>query len=361
MSKLKILVLLALVIAVSPLFNQSVVRAADEYTVGLGKSAELGTFLVGKGGMTLYLYSVDPLNDSVCVDKCAQNWPPLLVDSADKITADEDIPGKFSTITRKDGTLQVAYNGIALYYWAKDKAAGDTTGNRVGRVWWVVPPATAYSSRNAKLGNILVGANGMTLYTYSKDTADTSNCNDKCAEAWPPVTVKSADAIVPGLYLPGKFATITRADKTLQVTYNGHPLYFFAKDQALGDATGEGVGGVWATVVPETVAAANNKDLGDLLTTPDGMTLYTFKNDKEGVSNCSGDCAKAWPPYIISPINPRVAGPASLTGKLGTITRDDKSVQVTYNGLPLYLYAKDKVPGDATGNKVGDAWFVVKP
>jgi predicted lipoprotein with Yx(FWY)xxD motif len=57
----------------------------------------------------------------------------------------------------------------------------------------------------------------------------------------------------------------------------------------------------------------------------------------------------------------RLVAGAGVTGKLGTITRDDKSLQVTYNGLPLYYFKNDKAPGDTTGQGVGNAWSVVKP
>ncbi|MCC7445997.1 MAG: hypothetical protein IT324_01210 [Anaerolineae bacterium] len=352
-AKVLILVLLAVLVA-APAFAQEA-----KYTVDVSSSKELGKFLVGPNGMTLYSFTRDPLGESACYDKCAENWPPLLVEAADKITVDEDIPGKVGTTTRKDGKLQVTYNGIPLYYWAKDKQAGDTTGHRVGRVWWVVPPATAYTQSVAKLGNILVGPTGMSLYMFTKDTPDTSTCYDQCAQNWPPLTVKSADELVPGINLPGKFGTATRKDGALQVTYNGMPLYYWKDDKAPGDTLGEGVGKVWFTIAPETVAVSNNKDLGDFLTTTDGMTLYAFAKDTAGVSNCSGDCAKNWPPFTIGATDRVAAG--ALKGKLATIKRDDNSLQVTYNGMPLYLFAKDAKPGDATGQNVGNVWAVVKP
>src|SRR5258708_4162251 len=235
MLKLRSLILSLLVIlAISPVYAQDATKEAT-FTVGLSSSKDLGKFLVGKDGLTLYSFTPDPLNTSVCVDKCATAWPPLLVDSADKLTVADGIPGTFSTFKRADGTLQVAYNGIALYYWFKDAKAGDTTGNRVGRVWWIVPPATAYAQRIPKLGNVLVAAKGMTLYTYTKDTADTSACYDQCATNWPPLLVKTADDFVPGVNLPGKFATTKRTDGALQVTYNSMPLYGFKSDKAIGD------------------------------------------------------------------------------------------------------------------------------
>src|SRR5262249_26564116 len=157
-------------------------------------------------------FGVDALNDSACYDQCAKAWPPLTVSDASSLTQDEEVPGVLGTITRKDGTLQVTYNGQALYYWFKDKAPGDTTGNRVGNVWWVVPPSTISSEEQADLGSILVGAKGMTVYTFSKDTAGTSNCTADCLKSWPAVTVADASDVVSGVNIPGKLDTIKRAD-----------------------------------------------------------------------------------------------------------------------------------------------------
>jgi predicted lipoprotein with Yx(FWY)xxD motif len=335
------------------------VLAQSEYTVSLGSSKELGKYLVGPNGMTLYSFSVDPLNDSACYDKCAQNWPPLTVNSGDKLTADEGIPGTLGTITRKDGSLQVTYNGIALYYWAKDKQAGDTTGHRVGKVWWVVPPATVYAQELPQLGSTLVGPNGMTVYLYTKDTPGVSTCYDKCAQNWPPLLVKSADDLVPGVNLPGKLDVAKRTDDTLQVTYNGWPLYFWAKDKQIGDTTGENVGKVWFTIPSETVALAKSDKLGDFLTAANGYTLYTFSKDSAGVSNCTGDCLTNWPAFTVGAAD-RLAADDPIKGKLETIKRDDGSLQVTYNGLPLYYFKNDKVPGDTTGDGVGGSWAVAK-
>ena len=332
------------------------VAAQDGPTLGLSSSDALGKYLVGPNGMTLYTFSPDPLNDSFCYDKCATAWPPLVVDSADKITVADGIPGAVGTITRKDNTLQVTYNGFPLYYWFKDAKVGDTTGHRVGNVWWIVPPATVSISLQADLGSILVGPTGLTLYLFTKDTPDTSVCYDKCATNWPPLLVKSADEIVPGVNLPGKWGVTTRTDNTLQVTYNGWPLYYWKDDKVIGDATGENVGKVWFTLVPETVGLSKD---GASLVSPSGMTLYAFAKDTAGVSNCTGDCAtKTWHPLTIG-AKDRVMLPVGATGKLDTIERDDKSRQVTYNGAPLYFFKDDHQPGDATG--VGTDWTLVKP
>ena len=90
------------------------------------------------------------------------------------------------------------------------------------------------------------------------------------------------------------------------------------------------------------------------------MTVYTFTKDVKdsGKSNCNGDCAVTWPPLAAPASGTPTAG-AGVTGKLGTITRDDGSVQVTYNGLPLYFFKNDHAPGDANG--VYANWEAVAP
>ena len=102
-------------------------------------------------------------------------------------------------------------------------------------------------SNSATLGNYLTAeSNSMSLYAYANDTAGVSNCTDTCATTWPPYTVASADNLTASTGITGAVGTITRADGSLQVTYNGMPLYFYSQDVNVGDTTGDGVGGVWA-------------------------------------------------------------------------------------------------------------------
>lgn len=358
MSRLRVVILLAvfaLAMVVVP------VLAQDGPTVGLSSSDELGPYLVGPDGMTLYSFTPDPLNQTVCYNACAENWPPLIVDSADNLTMAEGIPGTLGVIERENGELQVSYNGIALYYWKFDQAVGDTTGQLVGKVWWIVPPATVYPQRVADLGTVLVGPSGMTLYIFTKDSPDTSNCYDQCATNWPPLLVDSADALIPGVNLLGEFGTTTRTDDTLQVTYNGMPLYYWKDDKAIGDTTGQAVGDVWYVVQPEVVGWREVGDMGNLLVANNGMTVYTFDNDAEGASNCTGDCLENWPAVTVNEGDALTAG-VDVDGELGSIVREDNGrIQLTLNGMPLYYWKDDKVPGDATGDGVGDVWHVVKP
>jgi len=120
------------------------------------------------------------------------------------------------------------------------------------------PPASGSSAgaaqvalaTDAKLGAILVDGKGMTLYMYTKDSANTSNCYDKCAKAWPPLVTSSGSPAAAAGLDASKFGTTMRTDGTTQVTYNGWPLYYFAKDHQPGDVTGQGVGSVWYVLSP---------------------------------------------------------------------------------------------------------------
>jgi predicted lipoprotein with Yx(FWY)xxD motif len=111
------------------------------YTIRLGSNEELGDFLVGANRMTLYLFAMDEAGVSNCTDRCAENWPPLLVQQGEAPVPGQGATGILETIERDDGTFQVTYNGQPLYFWANDEVPGDTTGHNVGDVWFVVPPA----------------------------------------------------------------------------------------------------------------------------------------------------------------------------------------------------------------------------
>jgi predicted lipoprotein with Yx(FWY)xxD motif len=108
-------------------------------TVQVGEDEELGQFLVDAEGMTLYLFTNDTENTSNCDEDCIQNWPPLLTEG--EPTAGEGADAALlGTTERADGDTQVTYNGWPLYYFVNDEAAGDTTGQAAGEVWYVVSP-----------------------------------------------------------------------------------------------------------------------------------------------------------------------------------------------------------------------------
>jgi predicted lipoprotein with Yx(FWY)xxD motif len=102
-----------------------------------------------------------------------------------------------------------------------------------------------------EIGTVLTGANGLTLYTFANDTAGSgaSACVDGCANAWPPLTIDSAEPAGPP-QISAELGTITRPDGTTQVTYKGLPLYFFANDSAPGDANGHELNNIWFAAIP---------------------------------------------------------------------------------------------------------------
>jgi predicted lipoprotein with Yx(FWY)xxD motif len=99
--------------------------------------SELGTILVDGDGMTLYLFTNDSPDTSVCEGDCLVAWPPLEGEATAGEGVDESLLGSFE---RSDGSTQASYNGWPLYYWAQDTEPGDVTGQGVNDVWWVVSP-----------------------------------------------------------------------------------------------------------------------------------------------------------------------------------------------------------------------------
>lgn len=105
------------------------------------------------------------------------------------------------------------------------------------------------------------------------------------------------------------------------------------------------------------IKIVENPSLGKILVDADGMTLYIFTTDEEGKSNCYEQCAVNWPPLIAEG---DIKTPEGMEDKFGTAEREDGTMQVTYDGMPLYYFINDNAPGDANGEGVNGVWFVVK-
>lgn len=135
-----------------------------------------------------------------------------------------------------------------------------------------------------------------------------------------------------------------------------------AEDQGIGDASVPGQGDGTGVQQNLVLGISANQALGTYLSAYNGMTVYTYAPDKQapGASKCTGGCAAIWPPYTVTSAS-NIHVSAATPGKVGTITRADGALQVTYNGQPLYFYAKDTSTGDTLGQGVGGVWFVIKP
>ena len=114
------------------------------------------------------------------------------------------------------------------------------------------PPKATIGVANSGLGMILVDSQGRTLYLFKKDSGTTSACSGECASAWPPLLSEGKPTVGNGGN-SSLVGTIKRADGSTQVTYNGHPLYTFVKDENPGETNGEGVtefGASWFVLSP---------------------------------------------------------------------------------------------------------------
>jgi predicted lipoprotein with Yx(FWY)xxD motif len=115
-----------------------------------------------------------------------------------------------------------------------------------------------------------------------------------------------------------------------------------------------------ATTISATVAITTGAKYGKILTDAKGMALYLYTADSAGKSTCTGSCLTTWPAFTVAKGVTPVAG-TGVTGKLGTITRDDGTLQVTINSLPLYYYSKDLAAGDTNGQGLNSAWHLSDP
>jgi predicted lipoprotein with Yx(FWY)xxD motif len=111
-----------------------------------------------------------------------------------------------------------------------------------------------------------------------------------------------------------------------------------------------------ACAVSAVLAQAPAKVSNGVLTDPRGMTLYTTDRDtpNSGKSACNGSCADNWPPLSAKDGD-------KAQGNYTVITRDDGTKQWAYNGKPLYVWSKDKKPGDKTGDGVNKVWHAATP
>lgn len=122
--------------AAAPSAEASVAAPAGPATIALAETS-LGTVIVDSAGKTLYLFEKDTAGESTCYDDCAATWPPLLA-TGEAVAGTGLDASKLTTVDRTDGTKQVKYGDWPLYYFAADAAAGDTNGQAVGDIWWVV-------------------------------------------------------------------------------------------------------------------------------------------------------------------------------------------------------------------------------
>lgn len=216
-----------------------------------------------RDGFALYTFAKDGKGVSNCSGTCLANWPPLLAG------ANDEAKHPYSIIERSLGSTtsvrQWAYQGMPLYFFKSDTAAGQTNGKALAN-WQLARPIPVTLQNDVTKGEFLIGKgylvnsqgmadqskSGFTLYTFTKDTADQSNCGATCIGNWPPLYA------APEAQSAGDFSVITRSDNSKQWAYNGQPLYFYAGDNAAGDINGEITNWSLATTAVKEAASSSS-------------------------------------------------------------------------------------------------------
>jgi len=148
---------------------------ATGITLGSTNDPNLGAYLTGAAGMTLYILKTDTPDVSTCTAGCASTWPPLTVSSGAAIKGPSGASGAFATIQRADGTFQLTYDHRPLYYYSGDTGAGQTRGQGIENVWFVAaaagsgganPAATAGSQATAAAPATPVPTTSGSGYSY---------------------------------------------------------------------------------------------------------------------------------------------------------------------------------------------------
>ena len=217
---------------------------------------------------------------------------------------------------------------------------------------------------NASHGTILTDKDGMSLYFFSDDANGTSACTSGCLNNWP-IFYTDNLTLDNGLEA-SDFATITRADGSMQTTYKGWPLYYYVTDAAEGDTFGDGINGDWYIAKPDYTVmfvygqlhghdgndytsdyTVGTGEIGYIVDAY-GKTLYTFSHDTNNVNTFTasdfGNNA-VWP---VAELTGAVVPSNLSSADFGTITVYGHT-QLTYKGWPLYYFGQDSARGDNKG------------
>lgn len=276
--QMNVLLLLAALIMVSACSDDETEEPNVEAgsMVKLYNDETLGNVLTDANGVVLYVFAKDVAGNSNCTEGCLSSWPIFYAKDAEFGSGLESTD--FDVIEHSNGSKQTTYKGWPLYYYAPGgemEAAGSTSGEATGGVWFVAKPDYTIMYANAQLvGNdgknytsdytegdgataYFVNSQGRTIYIFTNDSKDTNNftASDFSNDGVWPVYKKELEAVVSTLDM-ADFGTIDVFGES-QMTYKGWPLYYFGQDSERGDTKGVSVPspGVWPIVNKNTAAA----------------------------------------------------------------------------------------------------------
>ena len=180
-------------------------------------------------------------------------------------------------MTRYRASSIVALVGVALLV----AACGSSSSSSTASAPATTPASSSGSASGVSIGTAkgsagtyLTGASGRALYLWTKDSGGQSSCSGACAGVWPPVIASTAPTAASGVNA-SDLGTITRSDGTKQVTYKGHPLYYYVADPHAGTTSGQGsnsFGAKWWLVAPSGTAITSSASSSS--TTSSGASGY---------------------------------------------------------------------------------------
>lgn len=152
--------------------------------------------------------------------------------------------------------VPVATIALAAAACGSSSSAKTTPAAAAGKATGAAGSSVILDTKSGSAGSYLTDGSGKSLYEFASDTASKSTCIGACVSAWPPLTSSSAAMAGSGVNA-ANIGTLTRSDGSKQVTYQGHPLYYFAGDTAAGQTNGQGstaFGAKWWLLSPAGAA-----------------------------------------------------------------------------------------------------------
>ena len=315
---------------------------------------------------------------------CVQLWPPVIA------PADAKPVGKWTTIKRKSGELQWAYDGYPVYTSDLDKKAGDVfgginalSGGAQGIVRRPIGPSPDVPPEldivPIRTGRMITTYKGFSVYASDADEPGKSHCTGKCLTDWDPVIApQTAKA-------KGDWSVIERSPGIKQWAYRGQPLYTYVHENK-GRAMTGGDNPGWHNVFtqralpPPAEFTVQDSRIGQVLADKDGKTLYLYQCNDDALDQQTCDhpdspqvyrmaiCGN-FDPQVCQATFPYVKASAGAkadssvwtvvtidpnTGKWAK-SGDAGAIQVwAYRGRPVYTYGDDLKPGDANGDNYGE-------